>query len=106
MAASCRARALLQVDEQDRDGRGGDARQSRGLAERAGPRLDEALARFVGKSRDLRVVDLRRQARLLVPALALDLGLLALDVARVLQACFQSLPHLLGEAWIGGIGHR
>src|SRR5688572_10304656 len=106
MAPSCRPRALLEVDEQDRNRRGGDTRQSRGLAERARPRLDEALACFVRKSRHLRVIDLRRQARLFVPALALDLGLLALDVARVLLACFQSLPHLLGEARVGGSWHR
>ena len=100
-AASCGPRALLEVDEEDRDRRGGDAGQARGLAERARARLDQALARLVGKPRDRGIVDLRGQARLLVPALALDFRLLALDVAGVLLARLEAARNLPGEAGIG-----
>src|SRR3989338_3204548 len=58
--------ALLQVDQQERNGGGRDARQARGLAQGFRTVLVETLTGFNTQSTHLHVVQLGRQAQVLV----------------------------------------
>src|SRR6185312_6539997 len=89
--------ALLEVDQQNRDCRGRDARNACRLAHRSRPRLAELLSDLVRQTRDVAKIQILGQARLLVAPLALDLVLLTLDVAGVARANLDLGTDLCGQ---------
>src|SRR5262245_3961232 len=91
--AAASARATLQVHVQARDRGGRDAGDAPGLPERVRAHGRELLSHLVREPAHLRVVEVGRDAQLLVPARAIDLLVLALDVARVLRLDLDLLGH-------------
>ena len=77
--------ALSQVNQKQRNGCGRDTGNPRGLAKRRRPLLIELLPNLEAQRGHLRVVEFRREPQRLVRRGALDLILLPLDVARVLD---------------------
>src|SRR5579872_1452765 len=86
------------MDQQDRDRGRCDPRNARRLPERRRPGLAELLAHFVREPAEQRVVEIRRQRRLLVAPRPLDLILLPLDVPRVAGAYLDLHADLCREA--------
>src|SRR5690348_3968359 len=92
---------LLEMDQQQRDCRRRHARHPAGLPDRRRPILREAAAHLMRESRHQAVIDVVRQSRLLVAALALDLLALALDVPGVLRSRLDLYANLRGNTVIG-----
>ncbi|MNS89262.1 hypothetical protein D3C72_1232690 [compost metagenome] len=76
--------ALAQVNHQQRDRRGRDARDTRCQPQRFGPVLVQLLAHLEAQGLDLAVVEVGRQLQVLEVGGALHFVVLALDVAGVL----------------------
>src|ERR1700722_6058265 len=106
-AAAAGETALFQVHEQDGHRRRGHSRYACRLTDGGRSDLNELLAHFVREPCESRVVEVRGQCRLLVSALPLDFLFLALDVARVLEACLKFSSKLRREAIVdpGAVGH-
>ena len=77
--------AALQMHEQERDRRRRDARNARRLADRLGLVQVELLLHFGREAAHRAVVEIGRQPQILLRAMALDLVVLAVDVAGILR---------------------
>src|SRR5271155_216962 len=88
------------MHQQDRHGRRCHARHARRLTSNRPPDSPEPLARFVGQARQLPVIEICRQYSGLVAPRALDLLVLALDVAAVASLRFDIATELRREPLI------